>query len=202
MARIVALSGVALFLATLVACADNATPPGVDLGGAPAADFRLVDTAGRSVALADHRNRVVALTFLYTECPDVCPVIARRLAQALDGLGEDAEDVAVLAVSVDPDGDTSATATAFMEKHGLAGPNRHYLLGDAATLAPVWLAYGVASAPIQSGGTPGPGASLPIGRIGHTDAIYLIDREGRKRTLLRGDATVEEIRAGLKRLLR
>ena len=194
---------ITLLVTLLAACGGSAEqPPGTDLGGAAAVDFRLTDATGRAVSLSDFNGRAVALTFLYAECPDVCPVIARRIAQALDGLGDDAERVAVLVVSVDPEGDTPASATAFMEKHGLTGPGRHYLLGDAATLAPVWLAYGVAGGPIQPAATRGPGEPQQFGRVGHTDATYLIDRQGRKRTLLRGDATAEEIGRGLRTLLR
>jgi protein SCO1/2 len=166
--------------------------PGTDLGRAPASDFRLTDAAGQTVSLSDLRGQPVAVAFLYTRCPDVCPLIAARLAQALTGLGDKADDVAVLAVSVDPEGDTPETARAFMQAHGLTGDAHHYLLGDAAALAPVWLAYGVASTPALEGPAP----------VGHTDAVVLVDREGRKRTLLRGEATVDEYRRGLQVLLR
>lgn len=166
--------------------------PGTDLGRAPAAEFRLRDPAGRSVSLADFRGRPVAVTFLYTRCPDVCPLIAARLAQALTGLGEQAGDVAVLIVSVDPEGDTPESARAFMQTHGLTGDSQYFLLGDTATLAPLWLAYGIASTPALEGPAP----------VGHTDAVVLVDREGRKRTLLRGEATVDDYRRGLQVLLR
>jgi len=144
------------------------------------------------VGLGDYRGRPVALAFLYTRCPDVCPLIAARLGQALERLGEDAERTAVLVVSVDPEGDTPEAARTFMQAHGLTGEGRHYLLGDAAALAPVWLAYGVASAPQLEG--PGP--------VGHTDAVILVDREGRKRTLLRGEAAADDFSRGLRVLLR
>ena len=184
------------------ACGDGEPKlPGTSLGGQPAADFRLTDAEGRTVSLSEFKGRVVALTFLYTECPDVCPVIAQRLGQALAELGKDAGKVGVLVVSVDPEGDTPASAHAFMQRHGLSGPGRHYLLGDVGTLAPVWLAYGVGSVAIASGER-APGAPQQFGRIGHTDVIYLIDRDGRKQTLLRGDATAAEIARGLRTLLR
>ena len=48
-----------------------------------AANFRLRDQDGRPVSLADQRGRWVLMTFLYTWCPDVCPVIAGNLNQAL-----------------------------------------------------------------------------------------------------------------------
>ena len=128
-------------------------------------------------------------------------MIGQRIGQALDALGKDAQRVTVLIVSVDPEGDTPEKAEAFLQRHGLAGPGRHYLLGDMATLAPVWLAYGVGAAPI-SAGQRAPGEPQQFGRVGDTDGLYLVDRQGRIRTLLRGDATADEIARGLRLLLR
>jgi protein SCO1 len=128
-------------------CAAPEKLPGTDLGGQPAAPFRLTDHAGRSLALDDLRGRPVALTFLYTSCPDLCPLTAQRLGQSLAKLGPDGERVAVVVISVDPANDTPEAARAFLQRHDLAGLNRHFLLGDDATLAPVWLAYGIAAGP-------------------------------------------------------
>ena len=190
-------------LAVLVlACTRSAeTLPGRELDQSPAGDFQLRDAAGQQVSLSQYRGSPVVLTFLYTECPDVCPVIGQRIGRALADLGKDAAKVAVIVVSVDPQGDTPETAAAFMQRHGLSGAGRHYLLGDDATLAPIWLAYGVGTVPISSAERR-PGEPAQFGRIGHTDATYLIDRDGRKRTLLRGEATAAEISRGLRILLR
>lgn len=199
--RFLPVSGLLALLLLAVACGDSSAElPGAELDSSPAADFQLRDTDGQTVSLGQFRGRPVVLTFLYTDCPDVCPVIAQRTGQALSRLGADAATVAVLAVSVDPRGDTPESAAAFMQRHGLTGPGRHYLLGETATLLPVWMAYGVASEPAAAQRAPGDPPA--IGRVGHTDATYLIDREGRKRTLLRGDATADEILRGLRALLR
>ena len=175
--------------------------PGRELDRSASADFQLRDAVGQQVSLSQYRGSPVVLTFLYTECPDICPVIGQRIGQALTELGKDAARVAVIAVSVDPQGDTPETAAAFMQRHGLEGAGRHYLLGDQATLAPVWLVYGVGAVPISSAERQA-GEPAQFGRIGHTDATYLIDRDGRQRTLLRGEATAAEISRGLRILLR
>lgn len=120
---------------------------------------------------------------------------------ARQSVSEQAADVAVLIVSVYPEGDSPDRATAFMEKRGLAGAGRHYLLGDEQTLPPIWLAYGVGTASLGTASRQ-PGEPAQFGRIGHTDATFLIDREGQKRTLLRGEATAEEIARGLRILHR
>ncbi len=195
------LSLLAFALAAVACGGDDKPLPGRALDAAPAPAFSLRDATGDEVSLAQYRGRPVVVTFLYTDCPDVCPVIAQRIGQALEQLGKDAASVAVLAVSVDPDGDTPEKARAFMEKHGLSGPDRHFLLGDAAALAPVWLAYGVGTAPNTVGSSRPPPGPSALGRLGHTDATFLIDRQGRNRTLLRGEATAAEIARGLRTLL-
>ena len=71
------------------------TPP------ARAYNLRLRDEAGRIVSLENFRGKVVALTFLYTHCPDVCPLIADKMHKAYQSLGNSAKQVAFIAVSVD-----------------------------------------------------------------------------------------------------
>jgi protein SCO1/2 len=182
------------------ACRDGAAGlPGTDLGRTPAPDFRLTDQEGREVALADLRGRPVVLTFLYAACPDICPVTADKLRRTLDNLGGDAARVAVVAVSVDPERDDVAAARAFTDRHRLTGRNWHYLTGSAEQLAPVWAAYGVARLPRP--GSAAAGASA-VDTLGHTDALYLIDRDGRQRSLLRSDFDPDELARALRTLLR
>src|SRR5579863_3326998 len=73
---------------------------------APAPDFKLEDQLGQNVTLSEFRGKVVVLTFLYTTCPDTCPIVTEKLHQARADLGSDAARTAILAVSVDPTNDT------------------------------------------------------------------------------------------------
>ena len=57
------------------------------LGSAEAADFSLHDQHGRSIQLSAQRGKLVLLTFLYTSCPDVCPLVAENINRALRRLG-------------------------------------------------------------------------------------------------------------------
>jgi cytochrome oxidase Cu insertion factor (SCO1/SenC/PrrC family) len=66
-----------------------------------AADFALADQHGRIVRLSDYRGRAVILTFLYTRCGDVCPLIVGKLRQALSLLGHQARGVQMIGISVD-----------------------------------------------------------------------------------------------------
>ena len=102
----------------------------------------LHDYLGHPVNIADYRGRAVLVTFLYTHCPDVCPLITAGLHNALLLLGRQALKVQVIAVSTDPKGDTPAAVHAFLARHGMLG-RMEYLTGTRAVLRPVWLAWGI-----------------------------------------------------------
>src|SRR5712692_6424121 len=115
---------------------------GTDLGSVPAPDFRLKDQFGKQVSLSQFKGKPVVLTFLYTHCPDVCPVTADKLHIVMQNLGSDAQRVTMLAVSMDPKGDTTAAALNFSKVHRLVD-YWHYLVGTHDELAPVWSSYSV-----------------------------------------------------------
>ena len=99
---------------------------------------------GDRVNLESYRGKAVLVTFLYTHCIDVCPLIAANLGVALQRLGPEASKVQVVAVSVDPKGDTRKTVAAFLSLHHMTGRMK-YLIGTANQLAPVWRAWHVAA---------------------------------------------------------
>jgi protein SCO1 len=136
----------------------------------PAADFALRDQDGRLVRLSDQRGRIVIVAFLYTRCPDVCPLIAENLNLALRKLGARARKVRVLAVSVDPQGDTPAAVRRYVRAHHLL-PEFRYLRGDRAQLQPVWKAYGVAA------------DANRLDLVDHTAYELLVDADGKGRAI-------------------
>jgi protein SCO1 len=96
------------------------------------------------VSLSAYRGKAVLVTFLYANCPDICPLITSNLRVALNLLGRRASQVQVIAVSVDPRGDTAANVARFVRAHGMAG-RMQYLIGSGAELARTWHAWGVGS---------------------------------------------------------
>ena len=73
----------------------------------PAPSFSLVSQDGNPVSLSDFRGKVLAVTFIYTSCPDICPLLTQRLAQVQDGLGTDfGPRIAFVSITVDPENDT------------------------------------------------------------------------------------------------
>lgn len=150
-------------------------PP--ELAGAPAPSFRHADARGGRIGTADLAGRPFAVTFLYTRCPDVCPLIGQELREALKLLGPRGDEVAVMAVSVDPEHDTAAAARAWLEANELP-PNFHYLIGGESELRPTWDAYFAAPQPEDE-----PDSA-------HTASIWMVDSDGRLRTKFSAGAPV------------
>ena len=145
------------------------TPP-------PAPNFSLHDQSGHLVTLAGQRGHWTIVTFLYTQCPDVCPLIAANLNGAL----KRDSALRVLAVSVDPKRDTPAAVRRYVVDHRLA-PAFHYLIGSSSELARVWASYHVAALP------------GPKGTITHSTFEILIDPQGKERLLYDATITTDDL---------
>jgi protein SCO1/2 len=132
----------------------------------PAPAFALRDQNGTAIGPQTMRGHWFVVAFLYTHCPDVCPLIANNLGVALRRNPE----LRVLAISVDPKGDTPTAVRSFLRAHHLP-PRFRYVTGTRVQLAPVWTRYHVAT-------LPGP---RPI--VSHSAFEFLVDPHGRERVL-------------------
>jgi len=157
--------------------------------GTSAEDFALRDQLGATVRLSGQRGKVTLLTFLYTHCVDVCPLIADQLNAVLRQLGPARKQARVLAVSVDPRYDTRQAVTQFVREHRLL-PEFRYLRGTAAQLKPVWQAYNVLV------------ISKSPDLMAHTASITLIDQGGRPRFVYPSTAGAQDILPDALQLLR
>ena len=150
---------------------------------ARAVDFALRDQDGDVATMRRYRGRTVVVTFLYSTCEDTCPLTAQQIRGALDQLGPE-RAVPVLAISVDPAGDTPLHLRRFLLEQRLVGRMR-YLTGTHAQLEPVWRAYGIRP---QGDG------------YEHTASTVVVDREGRQRVgylsdQLTPEALADDLRA-------
>ena len=71
-----------------------------------APDFNLTSQDGRQVSLSDFKGEAVLLFFGYTHCPDICPLTMSTMDKVIDNLGESADRVQVLFITVDPERDS------------------------------------------------------------------------------------------------
>jgi protein SCO1/2 len=184
-------AGAAVLAALCAGCGGKGTPSyqGTLLAPPPAAPgFTLRDQSGRAVSLAAQRNRYVVVTFLYTHCPDVCPVIAGTLNRVLQTSVGRRAGLRVLAVSVDPKGDTPAAVTRFVREHRLVS-SFHYLTGSRPALQRVWKGFNVAAAP------------GPNGTVTHSTFEILIDPQGRERLIYDSSVTAAAVEQDLGKLV-
>ena len=107
-------------------------------------------------------------------------------------LGSNAQNVAVLAVSTDPTGDTTAAALNFSKVHKMEN-YWHYLVGTHDQLSPIWASYSVYAAPTptSTGGT-----------VAHTSAIFIIDKQGHERVYFGNDASIAQLTTDMQILLK
>jgi protein SCO1/2 len=112
----------------------------------PAPPLALKNSLGKTVNIDEYRGKAVLVTFLYTNCPDVCPLIVSNLRAAQNELGPEAKDMEVIAVSVDPKRDTPQSVKRFLADHQMTG-RMEYLIGSQAELSKVWTDWNIASRP-------------------------------------------------------
>lgn len=108
----------------------------------PAPPLALNDSLGHRVTIDSYRGKAVLVLFIYTHCPDVCPLMVGHLHAALNELGSEASKVQIIAVSVDPRGDTPKTVRAFLRAHQMTG-KMEYLIGSRPQLERTWKAWGI-----------------------------------------------------------
>ena len=203
----------------LVACDSFSSV--TDFNGTPlkdsetAPDFNLTNQLGESVSLGNFKDRVVVLTFLYTNCPDTCPVVTSQLREVGEILRSEDSGAQFVAVSVDPGRDTVESAREYLDKWGLS-EDWHFLVGERPELEEVWRDYYVGPAvsnhdPLESGrATP----SEPRGAIDslsaeirerylvvHSTPVFLIDRQGNRRVVFTPPLRPEEMAQDIRRLL-
>jgi protein SCO1 len=140
---------------------------------APAPPLALRNYLGQPVNIDSYRGKAVLVTFLYTHCPDVCPLIASNLRVAQNLMGPAvAAKAQIITVSVDPRGDTPKAVAAFLARHEMTG-RMQYLIGSASQLARVWQAWGVGSER---------DAQQPE-FVNHSGLIYGITASGKRETI-------------------
>ena len=108
----------------------------------PAYDFELTDHSGAALALHDLRGRVVLLSFLYTNCPEACPLLSEHYLdlQRRFAAGLERGDLSLVLITTDPERDTPAR----LQEYTLARRGEwHFLTGELATMGRVWAGYGV-----------------------------------------------------------
>ena len=159
------------------------------------ADFNkpltLTDHFGKKRTMSDFKGKVVVLFFGYTHCPDVCPTTMVELKNTMKLLGDKADQVQVLFVTVDPQRDTQEVLSQFVPSFdkrfiGLWGS----LQETAETLGNFKIYY-----------VKVPGKTATDYTIDHSAGMYVFDKKGKIRLYTRYGQKPADVASDIKKLL-
>lgn len=119
---------------------------------APVPDFALTERSGRPVGAGELRGKVWVATFIYTRCPDTCPLQSAEMAR-LQREFEAEEDLRLVSVTVDPEWDTPAVLSRYAARFGAHTERWLFLTGDRAAIRRL-VAEGFRLAVVEAGELP------------------------------------------------
>lgn len=132
--------------------------------------FELVGKDGKTVTDKDFRGRYMLVFFGFTHCPDICPAELQVMSAALDDLGDKADQVVPVFITVDPERDTPELVTAYVENFG---PNFVGLTGSLEAVDKAAKAYRVT---YQKFHEEGAGDNYSVD---HSALVYLMGPDGK-----------------------
>ncbi|HET6528205.1 MAG TPA: SCO family protein [Balneolaceae bacterium] len=139
--------------------------------------YQLVNAQGEAVAFPDdYLGNISVITFIYTHCPDVCPLITANMKNIQSGL-EDASTVNFIEISFDPQRDTPEVLKKYKELYEL-NDQFSLLTGDTASVHSLLekLEITAIKVPLDSAGQDSGNYMMK-----HSNKIYLMDESGRIR---------------------
>lgn len=183
----------ALMLALLAGCSgDQQNWNAKSISGLmPELSYELTDTSGKTVTAEDTDGNIRLMFFGFTSCPDICPTTLQKLARVVKNLPEPTrQDVKIIFVSVDPERDTPERIKSYIEFFsdsiiGLTGSEKN--LRELSKRYRTTFGY---EAPNEDGNYD----------VSHSSAVYVFDRDGEARLLVRPGQSTEALIADLKAL--
>ncbi|MFT9636298.1 SCO family protein [Alcaligenes phenolicus] len=163
-------------------------------GFLPDLRFSLQAAGPKTVTQDDFKDKVVMMFFGYASCPDICPTTLAQLGLVMEELGNDAEQVRILFVSVDPHRDTPDSLARYVA--AFDGKHTTGLTGSEKQIADLARRYRVAFQ-IEK---PDPKAPENY-EVSHSRGVYIFDQRGRARYLAPDTESVQVLADGVRSLL-
>jgi len=158
-----------------------------------APEFALTDQAGDPISLARFKGRPVVVTFIDPLCRNLCPLEAKILERAVASLPA-SQRPEIVSVSVNQWANARRYLLQDVAKWNLH-TNWHWAVGPAPALAKVWRGYQIA---VED--APRTVAGVTVHTIAHTEASYVVDRDGNERALFLYPFTARQVAATLKQV--
>jgi protein SCO1/2 len=143
----------------------------------PVSDFTLTSQQGQPAGLSSLKGKLSLVYWGYTNCPDFCPATMEIFKRVREALGDRADDVNFVFISVDPARDTPEQIQTYFEQRGVAD----FVVGMTGTeddLHRIGLPFGVYFAPNLSESADESGHTMD-----HNTQTYLLDRDGSIRAI-------------------
>lgn len=151
----------------------------------------LPDVDGKPRSLADWKGKVTVVFFGYTQCPDVCPTTMAELAQIRKLLGDDADKLQTVFITIDPERDTAEILKGYVANFG---PGVVALRGNAEQTAAAAKEFKVFFAKV-------PGKSPGSYTMDHSAASFVFDPQGRVRLFVPYGGDPKVLATDIKQLL-
>jgi protein SCO1 len=151
----------------------------------------LPDVDGKLRSLADWKGKVTVVFFGYTQCPDVCPTTMAELAQIRKLLGDDADKLQTVFITIDPERDTAEILKGYVANFG---PGVVALRGNAEQTAAAAKEFKVFFAKV-------PGKSPGSYTMDHSAASFVFDPQGRVRLFVPYGGDPKVLATDIKQLL-
>jgi protein SCO1/2 len=158
----------------------------------PAPTFSLDSSHGNSYSLISHQGKFILVFFGYTFCPDVCPTTLYEMKELKNRLGDKAEHLEFVFITLDPERDTKDQLTRYLASFD---DSFFGLTGNEDTLSKVWKDYGVFRE-IQ------PSESSTNYLIDHSARMYLIDPQGQLISTYLSGMPIDDMVADFQYLIR
>jgi protein SCO1 len=144
-------------------------------------DFKLTDQESKPFKFSSTRGKLVLVTFIFTTCPDVCPLLTAKLAAIQRKLDDKKmNEYVLLSITTDPERDSAIVLKDYAEHFKPNLQHWSFLTGSRAELTQVWKSFGVNVTKTQSG------------QVQHTSLTTLVDQQGNRRIDYYGDKWQEK----------
>ncbi len=166
------------------------------LGTVP--DFSLIERSGRPIGLSDLKRKVWVADFIYTNCPDTCPIQSAQMKQLQTEFMNE-KDLRLVSITVDPKRDTPKVLSEYAKRFGADPEHWLFLTGEKEAIYRLAQeGFRLGAAEIPHDGRPESGATHT-----HSPRFVVIDRSANIRgyyTSTDGEALMR-LRRDLKTLL-
>ena len=147
-------------------------------------EFSLTKPDGNSSNLSDYDGQVLVVSFIYSRCPDVCPIVSSNLRWITQELSDDyGTNFSIISVTVDPWWDTQSVLGEYATLRNLSWP---HLTGEVSVLEPIWESFHVglqtyANTTYEEDSNETSGRHHPDYLVDHSTATIILDKEHKQR---------------------